>query len=434
MRESGALRITRPTLKRIALQLYRLAVVAVVVWLIRDLSITQRTHGDSPIAVEEVKGFLPDSAALRADDSARDGLFVLDRDRHEIGYVVRTQPKCEGIIGYAGVTDALVVLDHDWKILGLKIHASEDTRDYVENIAVDRRFLKKWNGLTWNAAADLDLKKAGIEGVSGATMTSMAIARSVKARLQMSRDELIARPPLRLGWRDVGMVLVLACAAVMAFGRSEWRHRWKVPYQIALIVYVGFIAGDLVAQKLLAGWTRGGVPWTTAVGLALLVAAALLVPWVTRVPFYCHHVCPHGAAQELITRWRPARWQWHPPEGVVRGLEFLPPGLLLLVLVVAGLGLPFDLAGIEPFAAYGLRAAGWATIIVAIVGLVASIFVPQAYCRFGCPTGALLNFVRTRGATDHFSRRDAAALGLLVLVAVLNWQYLPLITRLKGIG
>ena len=38
--------------------------------------------------------------------------------------------------------------------------------------------------MTWNAAADLDLKEAGIEGVAGATMTSMAIARSVKARLK----------------------------------------------------------------------------------------------------------------------------------------------------------------------------------------------------------------------------------------------------------
>jgi hypothetical protein len=113
-------------------------------------------------------------------------------------------------------------------------------------------------------------------------------------------------------------------------------------------------------------------------------------------------------------------------------LEYLPVGLLLLVLVVAGLGLPLDLAGLEPFAAYGIRAAGWATIAVAGVGLVASVFVPQAYCRFGCPTGALLNFVRTRGATDHFSRRDAAALGLVVVVAVLNWQYLPVITWVKG--
>src|SRR5688572_12268559 len=282
-----------PNVKQLALQLYRLAVVVVVAWMIRDLAVRQRTHGDSPIRVEEVKGFLPDAALLRPDSSERDGLFVLDRESRELGYVVRTQPQCRDIIGYCGVTDLLVVLDPAWKILGLKVHESEDTREYVDNVVLDRRFLKKWNGMAWQNAAELDLAAAGIEGVSGATMTSMAMARSVKARLQMSAGEIADQPALRWGGRDWGMVVVLAAATVMAFGNARWRHRWKLPYQIALIAYVGFIAGDLVAQKLLAGWTRGGIPWSTAPGLALLVAAAFVVPWTTRKPIYCHQVCPH---------------------------------------------------------------------------------------------------------------------------------------------
>jgi NosR/NirI family nitrous oxide reductase transcriptional regulator len=419
--------------KRLALQLYRLAVVGVVVWLIRDLALRQRTHGDSPIRLEEVKGFLPDAAGLRPDSSERDGLFILDRAGRELGYVVRTQPQCRDIIGYCGVTDVLVVLDADWKIVGLKVHASEDTREYVDNVALDRRFLKKWNGMSWDGAARLDLKEEGIEGVSGATMTSMAIAQSVKARLQMSAGEIVGRPAWRVGWRDYGMLAVLTLACVMAFGRSEWRHRWKVPYQIALIVYVGFVAGDLVAQKLLAGWARSGIPWSTAPGLVLLVVAAFFIPWTTRKPLYCHQVCPHGAAQELIGRFKPARIQIPLSAGVVRGLEYLPVGLLVLTLLVTMIALPLDLAGIEPFAAYIVRSAGVATIAVAVIGLVASYFVPQAYCRFGCPTGALLNFVRARGPTDRFSRRDGAALGFVLLAVLLNWKYLSIIAWVKGV-
>jgi hypothetical protein len=419
-------------MKQLALQLYRLAVVVVVVWLIRDLAVRQRTHGDSPIRVDEVKAFVPAAASLRPDSSERDGLFIHDRNGRELGYVVRTQPQCRDIIGYCGVTDALVVLDLDWKILGLKVHSSEETREYVDNVVLDRRFLKKWNGMTWSEAADLNFEEAEIEGVSGATMTSMAIARSVKARLQMSAGEIAARPSWRMGWRDWGMLVVLGCATAMAFGNAQWRHRLKVPYQIALIGYVGLLAGDLVAQKLLAGWVRSGVPWSTAPGIVLLVAAAFIVPWVTRKPFYCHHVCPHGAAQELIGRIRPARLQLHLSASVVRGLEYLPFGLLLFTLVVAMLALPFDLAGLEPFAAYIVRSAGVATLAVAVVGLAASFFVPQAYCRFGCPTGALLNFVRARGPTDRFSRRDAAALLLLALAVVLNWKYLSVMAWVKG--
>ena len=58
------------------------------------------------------------------------------------------------------------------------------------------------------------------------------------------------------------------------------------------------------------------------------------------------------------------------------------------------LSLPVSLVDIEPFDAWVFRVAGWATITVAIVGLVASLFVPMAYCRYGCPTGALLKFLQ----------------------------------------
>ena len=421
-------------MKAVALQLYRFAVVATIAWLIRDVAVRQRIQGDSPVTADEIATFLPGASRLRPDDSARDGLFVLNRAGRELGYVVRTQPRCRDILGYAGVTDAIVILDPNWKILGLKIHASEDTRSYVHDIEVDRRFLKKWNGLTWDGAAALDLKAAGIEGVSGATMTSMAIAQSVKARLKLSGDELAARVALRFGWRDWGMIAVLAAAALMAFGRPAWRHRWKRPFQLILIGYVGLIAGDLLAQKLLVGWTRSGIPWSTAPGLVLLAGAALLVPWVSGKPFYCHHVCPHGAAQELLAQVRPKRFLLTLPAGVARGLDYLPGGFLVLTLLVAMLALPLDLAGLEPFAAYIVRSAGVATLVVAGVGLAASFFVPQAYCRYGCPTGALLNFVRTRGATDRFSRRDLAALALVALAALLNWQYLSVLLWMKGLA
>lgn len=438
-------------MKSFLLQLYRFAVVALIVWLIRDLAVRQKTHGHSPIQVEEVKSLLPEAAGLRPDSSERDGLFVTDRAGREIGYVVRTQPQCRDIIGYCGVTDALVVLDPQWRILGIKVHASEDTKDHVHDVVTDRRFLKKWNGMTWDTAAALDLKQAGIEGVSGATMTSMAIARSVKARLQLARGELLEPPPLRFGWRDWGMFAVLVAAAMLAFGRAEWRRRWRLAFQVLLVGYVGFVSGDLLAQGLFAGWARSGVPWTTAPGLALLAAAALLVPWATRTPFYCHHVCPHGAAQELLWKVRmklsmrgrsgksgagagAGGCRALPlPAGVTRGLEFLPWALLFFALVIALTAVPFELAGIEPFDAYLIRSAGWATLAVAVVGLVAAWWVPQAYCRFGCPTGALLTFVRARGATDRFSARDAGALVFVATAVAINAYYVPLIVWVQGV-
>jgi hypothetical protein len=83
----------RPPLRAFALQFYRFAVVATIAWLIRDVAVRQRIQGDSPLTAAEITSLLPGAATLRPDDSARDGLFVLDREGRELGYVVRTQPR-----------------------------------------------------------------------------------------------------------------------------------------------------------------------------------------------------------------------------------------------------------------------------------------------------------------------------------------------------
>jgi polyferredoxin len=101
-------------------------------------------------------------------------------------------------------------------------------------------------------------------------------------------------------------------------------------------------------------------------------------------------------------------------------LGLIPLVLLAGVVAVALRHLPFNLAAIEPFDAYLFRIAGWATLSIAVLGLAVSLFVPMAYCRFGCPTGALLNYLRLQGRGDRLTLRDAAALALLVLAIALR--------------
>jgi thiamine biosynthesis lipoprotein len=95
-----------------------------------------------------------------------------------------------------------------------------------------------------------------------------------------------------------------------------------------------------------------------------------------------------------------------------------------LLAIGAALGLfhgTFDLARLEPFDAWVLKGAAFTSACIAILGLAASLFVPQAFCRFGCPTGALLGFVRSGGKQDRLMRRDAlAGLCLLIFVALLG--------------
>ena len=409
-------------MKRVALQLYRLAVLVVIAWIIRAHAVRLRVEGHAPISVAEVREVFPQAAGIHDDAGPRGGAFVRDASGTQIGYVVRTSPHTDAILGYRGWTDTLIAFDANLRVAGVRIRSSQDTREHVGDVRDDRHFLKTWNGKPWEDVARVTPEAAGIEGVSGASMTSLAVAEAIQRRLQMADVALAIQPSaFRIRGHDVALAVVIATALVLAFTRKrQWLRRG---FQVFVIAYVGFATGDLLAQSLIAGWAANGVPWRSAPGLALLLAAALAVPWATRKPLYCQQLCPHGAAQELLGRIAPKRWRVALPKDFARGLRWLPALLLALVIAITILVLPIDLASLEPFDAYIIRSAGSATIALALAGLVAALFVPMAYCHYGCPTGALLEFLRGRGTTDHFGRRDVAAALLVALAALLSWKY-----------
>ena len=411
-------------LKRIALQLYRAAILVAIAWVIHAHHVRLRIEGDAPITIEEIKPLYPQAAVLSPDSSERRGFHVTDSAGHDLGYVIRTMPGVADIVGYRGWTDTLVAFDPALHIIGVRIRSSQDTREHVGDIRDDRYFLKTWNGKSWDAVARTTPEQEGIEGVSGASMTSMAMADGITRRLASANAALAVKPqPMRIRARDWGLIAIIATGLVFALAGSYRRQWLRRGFQLLVIVYIGFLTGDLLAQSLIAGWMQSGIPWRIAPALTLLFAAALAVPWTTGKPLYCQQLCPHGAAQELLHRITPKRWRLAIPRGLDAGLRWLPPALLAVVIVISLLALPIDPAHLEPFDAYLIRTAGAATIGIAVAGLVSSLFVPMAYCHYGCPTGALLNFIRARGRQDRFGRRDIAALLLLLLAAFLSWKY-----------
>ena len=170
-------------MSRVALlQLYRLAILCVIVWIVRVHHARLRIEGDKPVQVAEAQRWFPAATELKLDVGARGGLHVLGSNGVELGYLVRTLPEAGRIIGYCGISDSLVALDRDGRVIGFRIRGSEDTRQHVGDVNDDRFFRKTWNGMTWEQVAGMNLKKAGVEGVSGATLTSMAVATMSRAR------------------------------------------------------------------------------------------------------------------------------------------------------------------------------------------------------------------------------------------------------------
>ena len=113
-----------------------------------------------------------------------------------------------------------------------------------------------------------------------------------------------------------------------------------------------------------------------------------------------------------MKNWLPRKWRLKVPARVAAALRALPFLMLVFVVVVGVRQLAFNLVSLEPFHAYLFRVAGWATIAIAVVGLVASLFVPMAYCRYGCPTGGDVEFSMGRRAAGEVFASGWARIGL----------------------
>jgi polyferredoxin len=210
--------------------------------------------------------------------------------------------------------------------------------------------------------------------------------------------------------RDVSTIVITLLGVVLGLTHLRGRKWLRIGYQVVVICWMGLMNGDMVSQALLLGWAQSGIPWQNAFGLTLLTVAALLVPISTGRNVYCAQICPHGAVQQLVRRRLP--WQAKLSPRILAGLRYLPLLLIVWVVAIGLLHLPFSPVDIEPFDAWLWSIAGVATIVVAVAGLVASLFIPMAYCRFGCPTGAVLDYIG--GGGKNWNRRDTFVLILVV--------------------
>ncbi len=375
-----------------------------------------RSRFPDEIGIGEVRAFLPGAESMEGVEG-RPYLFrVLGGGGEGLGFAARTSPHGDHMMGYQGPTDLLVVLDAEERVSGLAVRGTFDNAPYVKLMVEDEYFLNLFTGFGLGEIAQLDPVDAGIDGVTGATKTSVTVAEALiyaAGEIMKVRKPVPPRPLVDLSRRDVGTALVVLLGCVIAFTRLRGSRRLRIAFQVVLVGYLGFVNADMVSQALLVGWAQNGVAWRVAPGLVLLTAAALVAPVFTGRQVYCTHLCPYGAAQDWLRRRGPfqvavsRRWE--------RWLKCLPVALLVWVMVVALGHLPFSLVGIEPFDAFVFRIAGWMTITVALLGLVASLFINRAYCRYGCPTGAMLGYLRAGSGGGRMGRRDVVAAGLALL-------------------
>ena len=358
---------------------------------------------------------LPTAARLRDHGSH---VIAEDQSGSKIGTLIRSGRFTDSISGYQGPTELLIRLDAEDRIASIIKRGTWDNEPYASYLDDEPWF---WDPFLNSGLADVarsNLEELGIEGVSGATMTSMSAAETLIAAAkqwqQFQQQKRVVKDRNRIHWtaNDFGSVVVVLLGCLIAFTKLRSSKQLRRLWNVVLVIYFGLLTGNLVSLVVIFGWSASGIAYQLAPGLTIVVIASFLLPAITKHNIYCSHICPHGAAQQLLKNRMPKKFR--PPKVLMRSLTWIPGILLLLATMTVLLSESFDLAAIEPFNAYIWYASGASSIVLAVTSLFWSTFEPMAWCRYGCATGRLLDYIRLSASSTKPLWFDAIVLALAI--------------------
>ena len=295
------------------------------------------------------------------------------------------------VIGYGGAITMRIVLDDQGQVESARVVRHAEDKEYLEDV-LDGGVLTAFEGLSIDAAIAAD-----VDAVSGATTTSHALILTVQSSLDAYRQQQGGQASESFTGEGGSMRIQtwLGIAVVMLAGVSSiWfrrKRRLRTVQLLLNVIVLGFVCGTMLSMARILGWVAHGGWWVTQ--SVELVMAAWIVVWVClgRAQSYCVWVCPFGSLQELAGR--ASRRTVSLPRGLDRWLRLFRRGLLFMRLLLVCLTGGAHLFGFEPFGAFQFARAASVTLWVAGLFAAASLVVRRPWCRYACPTGALLQLL-----------------------------------------
>ncbi|MFI3293961.1 MAG: FMN-binding protein [Rikenellaceae bacterium] len=290
------------------------------------------------------------------------------------------------VIGFGGRTPVSLYVKDD-VIQRVEVGKNSETPSFMNQVAQSGLF-ERWNGVALKDAATMS-----VDGVSGATYTSVAIVENVKRAAQYGASvEAVSSNPLsNIGLKDVLGLLVIFSGVILTFVKS--RSKPLVTLQLVLnVVVLGFWCGSFLSLATFTTWVANGVNLSLSIVSFAMLCVVVIVPLLGKKGSYCHLHCPMGSAQELISRVPLTKIKIKPQ--VAKFLNNLRYYILAALLFIMWLGVGFELMDYEIFSAFIISSASTAVLIMAAIFLILSLFIQKPYCRFVCPTGALITMAQ----------------------------------------
>ena len=312
-------------------------------------------------------------------------------------FVVNTRVLAKDVQGYGGPVPLKIHIGKDGKLTAIEAEPNAESPSFFDRA---KELFSRWQGKTIDEAMAED-----VDAVSGATFSSKAIIRNVQRGLAYAKQHGLAdggkgaqkesaERTVATGWTlgsIVALIAVLLGAVVPLFTNNRRLHLVQL---VVNVVVLGLWTGTFVSYTLFLRLFAGGVSLSAIGTLAaplLMLIVALLYPLAGRSGHYCAHVCPFGSAQELAGKLSRRKLRITPRVlRVLTALRNLLWGVLMALLLTGTCTAWIDY---ELFTAFIYSSASVWVIVLAMLFLVLSVWVPRPYCRFVCPTGALMKSV-----------------------------------------
>jgi NosR/NirI family nitrous oxide reductase transcriptional regulator len=301
--------------------------------------------------------------------------------------------------GYRDQIATLVAVDLRGKITGVNVLSEFESTRYTRGLlSYGSWFLEQFKH---KDAGDAFMLNDDIDAISGATISSSAITRSIEAGLKLITEELFNQQvdkgsPFRhlflqeLLWQiDILLLWIIVGLAFLSFFKKNESLRYltlgmSVAY-LGILKGGGFSLTDVL--RLLS--FHNPVFWNDLYWYSLVVVAIGLTIIAGR--FYCGWLCPFGALIEVLFRLVPGEWKvTGNADRFLRLVKYVNLLVLLIIaLLLANQILAIYLVGvIEPFATLFRLSGGLMAWLWLAVMLVFSSVISRFYCRYFCPLGA----------------------------------------------
>lgn len=375
--------------------------ILVIAWLIGQLSATAAVPLD--VYVGEV---LPDADRIELGDG---GLFTGYTGDTIIGYAMAGTAS-----GYGGPMVMLVGTDPDGSITAVTMINHGETPNFLAQL--DRAgYYDQFTGASYS---DTLLIGEDIDGVSGATLSSEAVAQAIRLAVRGVAANAIPDAeippdvrPIHFGAPEITLLALF----VVSFFLHRLKHRpslkrigrWAV--LLTGLVVLGFIFNKPFTLSnvvtLISGWWPD---WQTNLYWFILVGGIITVTLIQGKNPYCSWFCPFGAAQEVLGTLSGAKA--YQPRQIYNKLRWVQRALSFTAIA---LGLAMRQPGAvsyEPFGTLFDLQGSWPQWVLLILILFGSLVIYRPFCNYLCPLDPVVDYIGEirRWMRNTWNRRSQA--------------------------